>query len=89
MKKVCQQGHRFNKTSDCSICHKCEAKKEYNPEFPKLSAPAMRALKNANILSLKDLSKWSECELLNLHGFGPSSIKLLRNALKAKKLTFK
>ncbi len=57
--------------------------------FPKLSAPATRALQNAKILTLKQLSRWTEKDLLNLHGIGPSSIPPLRNALKRRGLSFK
>ncbi len=58
-------------------------------EFPKISAPANRALANAQIKTLKDLSKWSEKELLALHGIGPSAIPPLKTALKARGLSFK
>ena len=39
-----------------------------------ISAPAKRALENAQIRTLEDLSKFSENELLALHGIGKSSI---------------
>ncbi|MDB4940271.1 MAG: hypothetical protein JWO40_696 [Candidatus Doudnabacteria bacterium] len=65
------------------------AKKPQTNEFPKLSAPAMRALQNAKIRTLKDLSRWDENKLLQLHGLGPSSIPLLHKALKSKGLSFK
>jgi DNA-directed RNA polymerase alpha subunit len=58
-------------------------------EFPKISAPANRALANAQIKTLKDLSKWTEKELLTLHGIGPSAIPPLKTALKARGLSFK
>ncbi len=58
-------------------------------EFPKISTPAERALTNAKIKTLKDLSKWNEKELLQLHGIGKSTIPILRKALKTKKLKFK
>ncbi|MBP7134375.1 DUF1801 domain-containing protein [Patescibacteria group bacterium] len=57
--------------------------------FPKMSAPAARALKNAKIVTLKDLSRWSEKELSMLHGMGPSTIPSLRSALKKSGLSFK
>jgi hypothetical protein len=58
-------------------------------ELPKNSAPAARAFTNANIKTLKDLSKWTEKELLTLHGVGSASIPILRKALKAKGFEFK
>jgi len=60
-----------------------------NPEFPKLSKPAHRALANANILKLKDLGKWTEKDLLSLHGIGPSAIPPLKAAMKKARIAFK
>ena len=42
-----------------------------------IAAPARRALVDAKILNIKDLKKWSDQELLKLHGMGPSAIKIL------------
>ncbi len=58
-------------------------------EFPKMSVPATRALVNAKIKTLKDLSKWTEVAISKLHGMGPSTIPKLKSALKLKGLTFK
>lgn len=58
-------------------------------DFPKLSAPALRALRNAGINNLAELAKHSLAEILELHGMGPSSIPPLQEALKAKGLQFK
>ena len=60
-----------------------------NPEFPKLSQPAHRALANANIFKLKDLAKWTEKDLLALHGIGPSAIPPLKAAMKKAGVAFK
>lgn len=62
-----------------------------NPDngLPKISAPAARAFENAKIKTLKDLSKWTEKDLLSLHGVGPHSIPILKKAMKAKGLIFK
>jgi hypothetical protein len=58
--------------------------------FPaKLSQPAARALLNVGIDSLKKLSRYSEKEILALHGMGPSSIPILRASLKEHDLSFK
>jgi DNA-directed RNA polymerase alpha subunit len=46
-----------------------------------VSAPARRALENNGINTLQDLSKYSEGELLSLHGLGKSSIPKLKKAL--------
>lgn len=54
-----------------------------------LSAPAKRALENEGIKSLKKLSKYSEADLLKLHGFGKSSLPILRELLETEGLSFK
>ena len=54
-----------------------------------LGAPARRALEGKGITTLKQLSEFSELEILELHGMGPSSIPKLRNAMTAEGLSFK
>jgi uncharacterized protein YdhG (YjbR/CyaY superfamily) len=89
-KKVCPQGHTFFKTSDCPNCPICAEKEKLKTgPFTKLSAPAQRALKNVGIIDLKDLTAFTEKEILALHGLGPGSLPLLKAELKAKRLSFK
>lgn len=54
-----------------------------------LSEPAKRALQNSGIDTVEKLSKFTEKEILRLHGIGKSSIPKLLDALKAKGLSFK
>jgi uncharacterized protein YdhG (YjbR/CyaY superfamily) len=56
--------------------------------FAGLSAPAKRALLNAGINDLRKLSKYTEEEILSLHGIGATSIPKLKKALAAAKLSF-
>ena len=58
-------------------------------ELPKISAPAQRALASAGIANLKQLSKFTEVEVAQLHGMGPNALGKLREALKANGLFFK
>lgn len=58
-------------------------------ELPKTSAPAHRALESAGIMNLKQLSKFTEAEIAQLHGMGPNALGKLREALKANGLSFK
>lgn len=53
-----------------------------------LSAPARRALTQAGISTLEELSKYSEAEILKLHGVGPKSLPVLRQALDNEELAF-
>jgi len=66
-------------------------KKEKNTDVHFLSgiaAPARRALENAGIRTLRQLSALSEEQILELHGMGPGSIPKLRKALKKEGLFF-
>lgn len=49
---------------------------------------AKRALANEGITDLKDLTKYSEEELLQLHGVGPKAIRILKEILQAQGLDF-
>lgn len=56
--------------------------------FPKISAPARRALTAAGYHTLEALAQVSEAELAKLHGMGPKALGILREALAAKGLAF-
>jgi uncharacterized protein YdhG (YjbR/CyaY superfamily) len=53
-----------------------------------MSAPARRALEGQGIVTLQQLSKRRESDLLALHGMGKASLPKLREALKEKGLSF-
>lgn len=55
---------------------------------PKLAKPAQRALAGADILTIEQLAKWSEKDLMDLHGMGPKAMGQLREALNEKGLKF-
>ncbi len=44
----------------------------------KISAPAQRALENENITSIEQLALYTEEQLLQLHGFGPKAVRILK-----------
>ena len=58
-------------------------------DFPKLSAPAQRALAAAGVSRLKDLTKFSESEVKKWHGIGPNAMKQLHQAMNERGLSFK
>lgn len=58
-------------------------------DLPNIGAPATRALTQAGYTTLKQLTKLSEAELLQMHGVGPRAIRILKEALKAKGWSFK
>lgn len=88
--RICPKGHRYYKSSDCPTCPICEEEKKPKDGFLSLlSAPARRALENNSITTLKQLSQFSEEEILKFHGMGKASLPKLREALLQKKLSFK
>lgn len=52
-------------------------------------APARRALADAGYTRLKQLTKITEAELLNLHGMGPKAAAAIKAEMKARGLLFK
>ncbi len=59
-------------------------------DFPiGLSAPARRALSQAGVQRLDQLTQIGEAEIKKLHGMGPRGIKVLRDALASRGLSFK
>ncbi|MBC7937750.1 MAG: hypothetical protein H7Y86_20565 [Rhizobacter sp.] len=87
--KICRKGHQFYKSSNCPTCPICEKEKKPTGGFlSNISAPARRALENEGINKLKQLAKYSEQDLLQLHGFGPASLPILKAALQDAGLTF-
>jgi hypothetical protein len=54
----------------------------------KLGAPAERALTNAGIRNLKQLTKFTEAEIKQLHGVGPNALGKLSQALAERGLSF-
>lgn len=89
--RICKQGHRYYKSSDCPTCPQCEKIKSATVAgfLSHLSAPARRALENAGIDSAKKLAGFTIKEILQLHGIGPASIPILQAELQTNGLEFK
>lgn len=87
--RTCEQGHEYYKSSDCPTCPVCEKRKPKEGFLSLLSAPARRALEHHGIQTVEELSKYSEKEILKLHGMGPASLPKLRRALEESGLSFK
>jgi len=88
--RTCPKGHCFYKSSDCPTCPICEAEWKPKKEFLSLlGAPAKRALENAHIKTLQQLSKYSEEDILKLHGIGKTTIPILIQQLENAGLRFK
>lgn len=57
-------------------------------DFPRLSAPAHRALAGAGYSRLEQLTRATEAEIAALHGMGPKALDQLREALAASGQSF-
>ncbi len=89
-RRFCSNGHVYYKSSTCPVCPICEKARKPDEEFlSAIVAPARRALENAGITTLNQLSKMSELDVLKLHGMGPATIPKLRSTLKLKGLSFR
>lgn len=87
---TCEQGHIFIKNSNCFSCPICDANNKIEDDFMStLTYPARRALINNNILTVEQLSKYTEEEILAFHGIGKSTIPKLQSALLKAKLEFR
>jgi len=88
--RVCPQGHRYYKSSDCPTCPTCEQEKKPASGFlALLSAPARRALQHAGFTDPAVLASHTEKEILALHGIGPTAMPILRKALREAGLAFR
>jgi hypothetical protein len=58
-------------------------------DLPNIGSPARRALALEGITNLAQLTERSEKELLMLHGVGPKAIRILRETLAERGLSFR
>jgi len=87
--RTCANGHQYYKSSDCPTCPICEQQNKPADGFLSiLSAPARHALQNKGITTIQQLARFTEADILKLHGMGPGSLPKLRDALAANGLSF-
>ena len=53
-----------------------------------LAAPARRALVDAGLTKLVQLSSWTRTDLASLHGMGPNALEKIDDALKTSGFSF-
>ncbi|RKL65179.1 hypothetical protein CR203_22215 [Salipaludibacillus neizhouensis] len=88
--RVCEKGHKYSKSSDCPSCPACDKENKLESDFlSKLSSPARNALDQEGINTLQKLSKYTEKEILTIHGIGPASLPVMRTLLDEASLSFK
>jgi len=54
----------------------------------KLAKPAQRAIQNAGITTIEQLSSYSEKEISELHGIGKNAISVIRQTLNEHGIIF-
>ncbi len=68
---------------------KMQGSHEPESELPRgIGKPATQALTHAGLVRLEQLAARSEAELQGMHGVGPKAIRVLRQALEEKGLSF-
>ena len=63
------------------------AKTKPQPEtpFPKgVSKPAQRALASIGVTHLEQITRFTEAELMELHGMGPKAMGIIKDTLRAQ-----
>jgi hypothetical protein len=65
-----------------------EEKPLEHSDLPKISAPAQRALASVGVTKLKDITKFTKKQLIELHGMGPNAMSKICVALQEKGLDF-
>jgi DNA-directed RNA polymerase alpha subunit len=65
--------------------------KDNNNDNPlhKLSNPAQRALANAGITDINQLSAWHEADFMKLHGTGKKSLQILKALMAERNIAFR
>ncbi len=86
---TCPKGHVFEKSTNCKSCPVCAKNEQHEFFLKQLPAPAIRALKSHQIVTLTDFTRYTESSVASFHGLGPKSMSVILNALKKAKLTFK
>ncbi|OLO37054.1 hypothetical protein BTR23_14050 [Alkalihalophilus pseudofirmus] len=81
--RVCEKGHKYYKNSECPSCPTCDKEnKPYSSFLSKLSSPARNAILHEGIDTLQELSKYTEKEILKIHGIGLASLPTMRTSLE-------
>lgn len=72
------------------VCPICENTRNKQANFyNNFAAPARRALESLKIKRLEDLCLYSQKEIMDLHGIGPSVMKKMIALMRENKLKFK
>ena len=61
---------------------------EIDDLLKKLVKPAQRAIENAGIVSIEQLSTYTEKEVISLHGIGKNAFRIIKETLHENGLDF-
>ena len=61
---------------------------QFDDLLNKLAKPAQRALQNENINTMEELLRYTEKEVLELHGIGKNAMNIIRQTLLENGLSF-
>ncbi|MCT4560300.1 MAG: hypothetical protein N4A41_02895 [Crocinitomicaceae bacterium] len=82
MERICSNGHRYEKTSDCPVCPRCEQLLWVGSQWVGLANPAKRALAAHGVEDYSDFIKYTREEVASWHGIGPNALKKIEEKLK-------
>ena len=57
--------------------------------MPRIGAPVIRALASIGVTRIDQLAEQSRTELLGLHGVGPRALRIIDEALAARRLSMR
>ena len=58
-------------------------------DVPRIGAPVIRALASIGVTRIDQLAEQSRTELLGLHGVGPRALRIIDEALAARRLSMR
>lgn len=68
--RICKNGHRYYKSSDCPVCQACEAERKSPECFAKnLTVHARRALEGKGIKNLHQILRSAKRKFYNFMGW--------------------
>jgi hypothetical protein len=85
----CDERNAGKKEKSHSMTKKARKIDAEEADLPKLSAPAIRALNSIGVRSLAGLTRVTERQLPDLHGFGPNGLKAIKASLSERGLSLR
>jgi len=58
-------------------------------DLPRIGGPATRALNRLGVTAMRQLAGYSENQLLELHGFGPKAMKIIKAEMASRGMSLR